>query len=273
MKALDWLRDNSKAAFHIGRRTVQKAALGGGGAFAAAVEYLSPLPAFWNEAYDREDVQRSLMWFPVVGLLLGIVGGGATWFLGLFLPSLALGGLAVVFILKATAAQGPIGLAKVGDRLLGPQLRVKIAQPLGAGSAPSPGAFLAFGALAAKALTLGSMGPWQCARAVVVLLVAGRSAMVLGCTMAECTAEEDRIEHVLWPGRSQEALLAALVAWGLTALLLLWSAGLFAFVLGLGYAAVYVMYCKRRFDGLDAQSLFALGEAVELVTVVVLAIF
>lgn len=272
MKALEWIWDNLKALYNALLKTVAGAAQSGGGALAAAVEYLSPLPAFWHGAYDRGDVSRSPVWFPVVGLALGVVAGGFTGLFGLLLPSLALGALATLFILKSTCGQGPAGMASLGDSILKSQLREKIAQPLGGESSLSGGVFVAFGAVVGKAAMLGSLGPWQCARAVVLILVAGRAAMVIGLMLGECTAEDDAIERVLWVGRSQEALVSALAIWGLTALLLLWSAGLFAFVIGVAYAAIFAVYCNRQLGGLNGSTLFALGEAVELVTALVLVI-
>jgi len=273
MKAVEWMWTNLKVLYHALVKAVTGAAQSGGGALAAAVEYLSPLPAFWNEAYDRNDVERSPLWFPAVGLILGLIAGFFTWLFGLFIPSLALGGLATLFILKSTGGQGPAGLASLAGTVLKSPLREKIVQPPGGQSALSGGAFVAFAAIVAKAVMLGSLGPWQCARAVVLILVAGRAAMVIGLMLGNCTADDDAIERRLWgAGRSQDALISALVIWGLTALLLMWSSGLFAFVLGGAYAALFAVYCNRTLGGLDGSRLFALGEAAELVTALVLVI-
>lgn len=238
---------------------------------AAAVEYLTPLPAFWTDGYEREDIERSLACFPFVGLLLGLLAGLFTWLFGWVLPPLALAALAVVFLLKAGGGQGAIGLAALGNAIFKAPLRDKIGQPLATG-ALSGGAFLAVGVLIAKVALLGSLSPWQCARGVVLMAVAGRAAMVLVATLSDSSAKEGAVERVLWEGRSQEGLLIALVVWGVTAVALLWAVGLFAFVGTVAYAVIFSRYCRGKFGGVDGQSLFAAGEACELITVLILAI-
>jgi adenosylcobinamide-GDP ribazoletransferase len=239
---------------------------------AAATEYLTPIPAVWTAEYAPEDVARGLVWFPVVGLGIGLLAGAAVFLAGFLVPNLALGAIAVAVLAKATGGQGSIGLAAFSDRFLRGRLREKVRQPLAGGEGGfTAGAVLACSALVAKAVMLGGLGHWECTRAVILVAVAGRAAMVLGTLLAGCTDGEDSIDRVVWNGRGQEAVIAALVCWGLVAALLLFANGVVAFVGAAVYAAIFAMYSQNRFGGLDGRGLFALGEASELLTCLLLS--
>lgn len=272
MRIADWLR---KAVLGVSE-FVRRAAGGGtdrnwGNSFAAAVEYLTPFPAFWAESYDREEIENSLAWLPVAGVGIGLLAAFFCWIFGLFLPQLAVAAFAVVFLVKATGGQGLSGLADFGTRALTPVLRRKAGLPP-AENGLGGGLFLAVGALVAKVVLLGSLSPGRSVGAVLLMAVAGRSAMVLGSHLAKYAGDAGQIEAVLWQGRSQDGLIAGMIIWGAVAMLTLWVAGVFAFALTAGYVVAYVYYCRYRFGGLDGGSFQALGEASELMTVLVLAI-
>lgn len=243
-----------------------------GGALAAAIEYLTCCPAWWADDYSRDDIEKSPTYFPVVGLLLGLLAGFLIWVFGWFSPSVVLGVLGVVFLMKSTGAQGSLGLATGFGKFFTSPLRKKVNQPLAEASTLSGGAFLAFAIVAGKIIMLGNLTPWQCARGIVLVAVAGRCCMLLGMTLCPCVGEDGALERVFWKNASGNALMTSLVVWGAVSVILLWTVGLFAFVFAVAYTTVFSLVCKKLFGGLDGKRLFALSDVCEFVTILILAI-
>src|SRR5262245_2674772 len=86
--------------------------------FSHALQFLTRLPAPRVEVFDPADLSRSAMWFPVVGILVGTIVGGALW-LGAFATP-AIGGLAAlvawVWVTGGLHLDGP---GAVADALAG----------------------------------------------------------------------------------------------------------------------------------------------------------
>lgn len=250
------------------RRVTQSA----DGSFAAAIEYLTCFPAWWAGEYSRDDIENSPTYFPVVGLLLGLLAGFLIWVFGWFAPPVVLSVLGVVVLMKSTGAQGSVGLAAAfGDFFTSP-LRKKVDQSLGGLPGLSGGTFLAFAVVAGKIIMLGHLTPWQCARGILLVAVAGRCCMLLGMALCPCVAEEGALERVFWKNGAGNALIISLVLWGAVSVIFLWTVGLFAFVFAVAYTTVFSLFCKKIFGGLDGKSLFALSDVCEFVTILILTI-
>jgi adenosylcobinamide-GDP ribazoletransferase len=88
--------------------------------FAAAIIFLTRIPIRLSGDWPADLNQRALVWFPIVGALIGAAGGLLYW--GLFLlglpPGLA-GGVTVAGLLLLTGALHEDGLADVADGLGG----------------------------------------------------------------------------------------------------------------------------------------------------------
>ncbi|MDQ6421602.1 adenosylcobinamide-GDP ribazoletransferase [Paenibacillus sp. LHD-117] len=52
----------------------------------AAVQFLTRLPMPIEVPFERRMLARSVVYFPVAGLLIGVIAGGAAWLLGYVLP-------------------------------------------------------------------------------------------------------------------------------------------------------------------------------------------
>ncbi len=86
------------------------------GEFVAALIFLTRLPIRWKGEWPADLDRRAMAWFPIVGALIGTVGGIAYWFLGIagLAPLLA----AIVTVAGLTWLTGALhedGLADVAD--------------------------------------------------------------------------------------------------------------------------------------------------------------
>ena len=81
----------------------------------AATAFLTRLPVGRWAAFDAGDVARSAGWFPLIGILLGIIYSGAAVLLKGHLPSGAVAVLLVILDALATGALHYDGLADTAD--------------------------------------------------------------------------------------------------------------------------------------------------------------
>ncbi len=141
-----------------------------------------PVPARWQTAPRPGDLGRAALWFPLVGLVLGLLLAGADW-LGLRLfPPLLAGALVVAGWAALTGGLHLDGLADCGDGLLAatsPARRLEIMRDprLGAFGGLSLILFIVLKVLAVAALPAGTI--WV--RTVPLLLapVVGRWLLLL----------------------------------------------------------------------------------------------
>lgn len=87
--------------------------------FLAAWRFLTIIPLPFRRENTEAEITGSLVYFPVVGLIIGIILAGLGWLLNLFLPQLVVAILLVIALTSITAAMHIDGLADTLDGLGG----------------------------------------------------------------------------------------------------------------------------------------------------------
>ncbi len=72
--------------------------------FLAAFKFLTTIPLPFRREDSPEEVGRSVVYFPVVGLIIGLILVGLNWLFGLFLPSAVVNGLLIVSLVIISGA-------------------------------------------------------------------------------------------------------------------------------------------------------------------------
>ncbi|MSQ33020.1 MAG: adenosylcobinamide-GDP ribazoletransferase [Dehalococcoidia bacterium] len=143
----------------------------------AALGFLTVLPVPAAASATPERVGRSQLYFPVVGLLLGLALTGLHWLLTSYLPPLLAAALLLAVWELLTGGLHTDGLMDTCDGLFGgrtPQERLVIMQDA------RVGAFGVLGAVLVLLVKYGALAslPVSAAGALAVALTAGRWAMV-----------------------------------------------------------------------------------------------
>ena len=87
--------------------------------FLAALKFLTIIPLPSRLEPTPEEVGHSLAYFPVVGIIIGLILAGLNWLLGLFLPPAVVAGLVLVFMVVISGALHLDGFADTCDGIAG----------------------------------------------------------------------------------------------------------------------------------------------------------
>lgn len=232
--------------------------------FLAALQFLTVLPLPRRLAPQPEDMGRSLVYFPLVGLLLGLILWGLDFLLRLALPLSLVSAFIIAAMAVLTGGLHLDGFMDTCDGLGGhsPEQRLAIMKDSRVG---------AFGVVGVVALLLVKYGalvglaPALRPLALVLMPVLGRWAMVFGVTRYNYARAEGLgrafVQRANWPVFGVATFLALAIA----GILGRWAA--LAAALGAGLAVWgAAAFLKRQFGGLTGDSYGALCELAEAMT-------
>jgi len=87
--------------------------------FISAIKFLTAIPIFQKRKDSQEDWEHSVVYFPIVGLMIGLFLVGMNWVLGLLFPSAIVSILLIVFLVLITGALHLDGFIDTCDGIAG----------------------------------------------------------------------------------------------------------------------------------------------------------
>lgn len=133
----------------------------------AAVQFLTRIPV-GNVSYDPDALSRSLLWFPMVGALVGAAAGGLHWAVARTLSPMLSALATLVFLVLLTGAFHEDGLADTADGLGGGWSRERSLEIMRDSRIGSYGTVALVLSLLARWLLLSNLQPTIFFRTVVV---------------------------------------------------------------------------------------------------------
>lgn len=242
---------------------------------AAAVAFLTRLPAAGHAALDAKTVARSARFFPLAGALLGGIYAGAFWVLTRAFPPFLAAVLVVVLDAALTGAMHFDGLADTADGFGGGRTTADVLRIMRDHAIGSYGAVAVMLAMALKIAALAALAESHRALpALFLAAVVGRwAAVLLGATQPYARPVVDDGPHTAgaptrYMGRTEltvatvstVALAIAVARWRGAAAVCAVAA------LSLGWA----VYCRRRIGGVTGDTLGAAIEFAECAVLLVL---
>ena len=239
--------------------------------FFTALRFLTVMPLPLGRKASQEEVGRSLSYFPLVGLLLGLILAGLDRGLGLALPSSVVNALLVVTLALMTGAIHLDGFIDTCDGLVGdrtPQQRWEVMRDSRVGAFGVVGAFCL---LLLKYVSLGGLPESSRLGALVLMPVLGRSTMVC-CIFAFPYARPQGLgkafkEQATWLRVALATALALALSLGflrLSGAVLMLSVG----VIALALAA----FLRHKFAGLTGDAYGAIVEVSELAALLLVTV-
>ena len=243
--------------------------------FAAAIRFLTRLPAGRNSAFDAKDVARSTRWFPLVGGLLGGIYVATLWLLSRIFPPLVTAVLIVTIDAVLTGAMHFDGLADTADGFGGGRTRADVLRIMRDHAIGSYGAIALVLVIALKVATIATLADSRHAFSGILLApVLGRwSAVILSSTESYARPPEDDGPNSVgsptrFVGRT-ELIIATVTAVTFAAAVGRWF-GAAALLLVAVASICWGWRCRRRIGGVTGDTL---GAGIEISECLVLLLF
>jgi len=247
--------------------------------FLAALKFLTIIPLPWRREASLEEVGRSIGYFPVIGLIIGLILAGLNWLLSLFLPSAVVNGLLIVSMVVLSGALHLDGFVDTCDGIAGHKTveeRWRVMHDSRAGAFGIVGVFLL---LLVKYVSLSSVPENLLMVTLVLMPVVSRWAMVY-TVFAYPYARPAGLGRIFkqgasWQGFTIATVITLAVAIGLTRLANItyfYLAGL-AIMLAIWVIVVAMAtYLKRKFAGLTGDTYGAINEVAEVCVLILICL-
>lgn len=246
--------------------------------FLFALQFLTVIPLPLPREPRRGEVGRSLIYFPLVGLIIGVILAGLNWLFRLFLPVAVVNGLLLAALAVISGALHLDGFADTCDGIAGNKSvedRWRVMHDSRSGAFGIVGLALL---LLIQYLALNSIPENLIVFALVLAPVLSRWSMVYA-VFAYPYARPSGLgrlfkEGVTWWGFLLATLLTLAIALDLSRLpgsSYSYLAGLAIMVISWVVIMVVAAYLRRKFAGLTGDTYGAISEMVE-VTVLLLVV-
>lgn len=244
--------------------------------FLAALKFLTIIPLPQKREATAEEIGSSIVYFPVVGAIIGLILAGLNWVLGLLLPSAIVGGLLIVAMVVISGAIHLDGFADTCDGIAGHKPvedRLNVMRDSRVGAFAVIGVFLL---LLVKYVSLSSV-PDDLLFAILILMpVISRWAMVY----AICAYPYARTEGLGKVFKQQANwglfIVATIVTLAIVIGLTLISNAVYlgaTIILGIWIMVVVMAaYFKRKFGGLTGDTYGAINEVAEVCVLIIVCL-
>ena len=239
--------------------------------FLTALRFLTIFHIPSGRVETAEDMGRSTMWFPVVGLIIGGILALFNWIFSLFLPAEVTSALTIVLLVIVTGAMHLDGFVDTCDGLAGnksAEERWKVMHDSRTGAFGVTGLILL---LLVKFALLNNIPLEFVSPILVVMTVIGRWAMVCAIAMYPY-ARNEGLGKAFKDGVTRTRLvIATLITLGLSIVLAWWANLDYYYIVGFGIMIVIGLmviavsaYFRSKFSGLTGDTYGAINELAEV---------
>jgi adenosylcobinamide-GDP ribazoletransferase len=235
----------------------------------AALGFLTvlPLPARWLG--NEEDLGRCAGWFPLVGAMIGCATALLDLGLRTILPPTVVSVITVLALLAASGGLHMDGLADTADGFFSSRSRERMLEIMRDSRSGPMGVMAISGLLLLKSVTLSAVPAPLRPAAIVLMPLAGRTALTVNLTLLPYARSEGGLAGVFRPTRRQGLLAVALLTVG--AWLLQGNPGLITAAASLVVMGLLTAWSKSKIGGFTGDTLGATCEVTELIPAMVAA--
>jgi adenosylcobinamide-GDP ribazoletransferase len=232
--------------------------------FFAAIRFLTILPVPNGWSGDEKTLARSIFFFPLVGLAIGLIAAAFDYAIGQALPLLPASVLTILVLIGLSGGLHMDGLADAADGFFSARPRAKMMEIMRDSRIGVMGVLAVMFVVLLKVTLLAAI--LTSSRWVLILLMplAGRAAVVLLMTALPYARPEGGLATLFAGSRSW---LHGLWAWGLMFVLSGWLAqglGLAAAILALVLTTLFILYNRSKIGGFTGDTLGAVCELAEM---------
>lgn len=233
-------------------------------AFLAALRFLTVLPVKWNADQDGDYFRQSLIFFPVIGILIGFVGYLLTAGLLLLFPQPVVACLVICYLAFISGCLHLDGLTDSGDGLLSARPRERAMKIMQDSRVGAMGVIVTVMVILAKFSALISIDSSHLALAVFFMPFTGRVAILCAMAVLPYARAEGGLGSLFYTTSVKWLALFAVLL--LTAALFVLVPGRVVSVLIISFFVFYLFnsWCKSKLGGATGDTLGANCELAEM---------
>jgi adenosylcobinamide-GDP ribazoletransferase len=229
----------------------------------AALRFLTALPMPGGFGAGEEELARSPLWFPAVGVLLG--GLAALVARGLnFAPPMPAAAITVLLLVGLSGALHLDGLSDTADGFLSSRPRERILEIMKDSHVGVMGVLAVAGMLLMKTTSIGSIPRAAWPGALFLMPVAGRCGILLQMAILPYARPEGGLAAIFYRRRTVLPLLIALGVLGVSAVWVAGWRGLAAAAVAMVVSLLFSAWSYVRIGGATGDTLGAACELSEL---------
>lgn len=230
--------------------------------FLVALQFLTVLPIKITSEIAEEDFGKSLRYFPLVGMLIGLALSGVAS-LSSLLPNPVVAVLILIMSIVLTGGIHLDGFADTCDGFYGPRSKERILEIMRDSRVGVMGVTGVFCLLALKCTLIASIPHNVLWKLLIMMTVFARWSQVLVCCTSNYAREEGKAKYFVEYAGKKELLVGSIFAVVLF-LFLMKLKGLVLLVVSLLPLLLFMNYVKRKIGGVTGDTVGATSEIAEV---------
>lgn len=230
--------------------------------FLIALQFLTILPVKITSEPKESDFGKSLLYFPVIGILIGLVLS-TTVFLRSLLPNLVIGVIILIISIVITGGIHLDGFADTCDGFYGSNRKEKILQIMRDSRVGTMGVVGVVCLLLLKFTLIVSIPQRILWKVLIMMVVFARWSQVLACYISNYARKEGKAKYFIEHAGKKEFFMGILLTSGLF-FLLMQIKGVLLFFISLVPILLLINCIKRRIGGMTGDTLGAVNEIAEV---------
>ncbi len=237
----------------------------------AAFRFLTILPLPGSFGDTDEDLAGSPLFFPVVGLVLGLIAGACAWVLWRLLPPPVAAVLLTIIFFSFSGALHLDGLADSADGLFSARGRERILVIMRDSRIGAMGVIALVMVLALKISSLSVLSRDEAVRAALLIPISGRCAIVVMMALLPYVRPEGGLGTLFYSRNVKPAALGGLLLLFFAGFLVMGLPGLIIAGAAMAAVAFFALFCRLKIGGATGDTLGASCELAEVFIVLALA--
>ena len=231
----------------------------------AAFRFLTIIPLPRAFGTDLEDLKGALPFFPVVGIVLGLVSGAIAWLVWQFLPPLVAAVIVTFVLLSFSGALHLDGLADSADGFFSCRERIRMLEIMRDSRIGVMGVIAVVMVLLLKVSVLSGLERNDAVRAALMMPIAGRSALVMMIFLLPYVRKEGGLGSPFYSKWVGWSLLLTLVVFFVAGFATMGMKGIVSVLVVMFVVFLFSRMCHRKIGGATGDTLGASCEISETV--------
>ncbi len=242
--------------------------------FLIALQFLTIFPIKIKSGIKEKDFGASLLYFPLIGLLIGLLLSLSAILLSFlpFLPALLKGTLILLISIVITGGIHLDGFADTCDGFYGNRPKEKILEIMRDSHIGSMGAIGVFCLLLLKFSLIVSLPEGFLWKALIMMSIFSRWSQVMACFSACYARQEGKAKYFIRYARKKDVFIGGIFTLGLF-LLLMQLKGLILFFLSMLSVLLSLHYIRKKIGGMTGDTIGAVSEFSEVITLLLCALY